>query len=81
VKVTCKVLGTDDAAGVSGARVTFQWRLPNGTRTIVRTTNNRGRAVATLVPGEGAAGRRVVVYVRVSYEGERRSRGIAFVPR
>jgi hypothetical protein len=60
--------------------VTFQWRLPDGTRTMVRTTNGRGRAVAKLVPGDATAGRRVVVYVRVTYDGETRSRGIAFVP-
>jgi hypothetical protein len=66
---------------VAGARVTFQWRLPDGTRTIVRTTNDRGRAVAKLVPGDATAGGRVVVYVRVSHKGETRSRGIAFVPR
>jgi len=79
VAVSCRVW---DQYGepVLDARVVFVWRLPGGERKIVRATNLRGLALAR-VRAPQATGRRVVVYVRVSYKGETRSRGIAFVPR
>jgi hypothetical protein len=78
VAVSCRVW---DQYGepVLNARVAFVWRLPDGTRTLVRKSGLRGSAL-TRVRAPNAAGRRVVVSVRVTYKGQTRSRGVAFVP-
>jgi hypothetical protein len=78
VAVSCRVW---DQYGepVLNARVAFVWRLPDGTRTFVRKSSLRGLALTRV--RAPAAGRRVVVSVRVTYKGQTRSRGVAFVPR
>ena len=73
VTMRCRAVDQDGEA-IRGVRVTYRWRLPEGTRTQARTTAANGLAAVARVTDCGSSGDfRARVVVTATWRGQTRS--------